>query len=51
MENSIIKTVSDYIPLVQEKFPELIKKLKSNYIQPDDVTLNKKYIIGGENHE
>lgn len=23
MENSIIKTVSDYIPLVQEKFPEL----------------------------
>lgn len=37
--------------LTKEKFPELIKKLKSNYIQPDDVTLNKKYIIGGENHE
>ena len=37
--------------LTKEKFPELIKRIGSNYIQPDDVTLNKKYIIGGENHE
>jgi len=37
--------------LTKEKFPELIKKIGSNYINPDDVTLNKKYIIGGETHE
>lgn len=37
--------------LTKEKFPELIKKLKSNYIQPDDVTLNKRDIIRGETHE
>lgn len=37
--------------LTKKKYPELIKKLGSNYIQPDDVTLNKKYIIRGENHE
>lgn len=37
--------------LTKEKYPELIEKLNSNYIQPDDVTLNKKYIIGGETHE
>lgn len=37
--------------LTKEKFPELIKKIGANYIKPDDVTLNKKYIIGGENHE
>lgn len=37
--------------LTKEKFPELIKKIGSNYIQPDDVTLNKKYIIGGETYE
>ena len=37
--------------LTKEKFPELIKKIESNYIKPDDVTLNKKYIIGGETHE
>lgn len=37
--------------LTKEKFPELIKKMGANYIQPDDVTLNKKYIIGGEDHE
>ena len=37
--------------LTKEKFPELIKRIGSNYIQPDDVTLNKKYIIGGETHE
>lgn len=37
--------------LTKEKFPELIKKIGSNYINPDDVTLNRKYIIGGETHE
>ncbi len=37
--------------LTKEKFPELIKKLKSNYIQPDDVTLNKRDIIRGETRE
>lgn len=37
--------------LTKEKFPEFIKKIGSNYINPDDVTLNKKYIIGGEDHE
>ena len=36
---------------LQEKYPELIKRIGSKYIQPNDVTLNKKYIIGGENHE
>lgn len=37
--------------LTKEKYPELIKKLKSHYIDPDDVTLNKKDIIKGDNHE
>lgn len=37
--------------LTKEKYPELIKRIGSNYIEPDDVTLNKKYIIRGENHE
>ena len=37
--------------LTKEKYPELIKRIESNYIAPDDVTLNKKYIIRGENHE
>lgn len=37
--------------LTKEKFPELIKKLKSNYILPDDVTLNKRDIIRGETRE
>ena len=37
--------------LTKEKFPELIKRIEANYIQPDDVTLNRKYIIGGETHE
>lgn len=37
--------------LTKEKYPELIKKLKSHYIDPDDVTLNKKDIIKGDHHE
>ena len=37
--------------LTKEKFPELIEKMNSNYINPDDVTLNKKHIIGGEKNE
>lgn len=38
--------------LTKEKFPELIKRLNSNYIKPDNVTLNKKDIVKrGENHE
>lgn len=31
--------------LTKEKFPELIKRIKSSYIEPDDVTLNPKDII------
>ena len=31
--------------LTKEKFPELIEKIKSCYIKPDDVTLNPKDII------
>lgn len=31
--------------LTKEKYPELIKKLNSKYIAPDDVTLNPKDII------
>ena len=31
--------------LTKEKFPTLIEKLESNYIAPDDVSLNKKDII------
>ena len=37
--------------LTKEKFPELIEKMNSNYINPDDVTLNKKHIIGGKKNE
>lgn len=37
--------------LTKEKFPELIKRIDSRYIEPDDVTLNKKHIIGGDTHE
>ena len=37
--------------LTKEKFPEFIEKINANYIQPDDVTLNKKDIIGCETHE
>ena len=37
--------------LTKEKFPELVKKMKSHYIEPDDVTLNKKHIIGSDTHE
>lgn len=37
--------------LLKEKFPELIEKLNSKYIEPDDVTLNPKDIILGDNHE
>lgn len=37
--------------LTKEKHPELIKKLNSNYIKPDDVTLNPDDILGGDNNE
>lgn len=37
--------------LTKEKFPKLIEKLNSKYINPDDVTLNPKDIITGDNHE
>ena len=37
--------------LTKEKFPELVKKMKSHYIEPDDVTLNKKHIVGRDTHE
>ena len=37
--------------LTKEKYPELIKKIGSNYIEPDDVTLNKKNIIRGVIHD
>lgn len=37
--------------LTKEKFPELIKRIDSHYIEPDDVTLNKKHIIGSDTHE
>lgn len=35
--------------LTKEKYPELIKKLNSRYIAPDDVTLNTKDILGDSN--
>lgn len=37
--------------LTKEKYPKLIKKLNSKYIKPDDVTLNKDDILGGDNLE
>ena len=37
--------------LTKEKFPKLIDKLNSKYINPDDVTLNPKDIITGDNYE
>lgn len=37
--------------LTKEKLPELIKRIDSHYIEPDDVTLNKKHIIGSDTHE
>lgn len=37
--------------LTKEKFPKLIEKLNSKYINPDDVTLNPKDIITGDNYE
>lgn len=37
--------------LTKEKYPELIKRIGANYIEPDDVTLNPKYIIRGKHHE
>ena len=37
--------------LTKEKIPKLIEKLNSKYIVPDDVTLNPKDIITGDNHE
>ncbi len=35
--------------LTNELYPELIEKLNSKYIAPDDVTLNPKDIFGGKN--
>ncbi len=35
--------------LTKEKYPELIEKLDSKYIEPDEVTLNPKDIFGGKN--
>lgn len=32
--------------LTKQKYPDLLKRLNSKYIKPDDVTLNKKDIIG-----
>lgn len=37
--------------LTKEKYPTLIKKLNSKYIEPDDVTLNPDDILGGDNNE
>ena len=38
--------------LTYEKYPEFIKKLDIKYIQPDDVSLNKKDILkGGDNND
>lgn len=37
--------------LTKKMYPELIKKLKSKYIQPDNVTLNKDDILGGGKNE
>lgn len=37
--------------LTKKKYPELIKKLNSKYIKPDDVTLNSNNILGGDNYE
>lgn len=37
--------------LTKEKYPELIKKLNSKYIKPDDVTLNPNDILGGDKLE
>ncbi len=35
--------------LTKEMYPELIKKLNSKYIKPDDVTLNPSNILGDDN--
>lgn len=37
--------------LTKKMYPELIKKLKSKYIQPDNVTLNADDILGGDKVE
>lgn len=37
--------------LTKEKYPELVERLNSRYIVPDDVTLNKKDILGDSNEE
>lgn len=37
--------------LTKEKYPELIKKLNSKHINPDDVTLNPNDILGGDDNE
>ena len=38
------------LPLTKDKYPELIQKLNSKYIKPDNVSLNRIDIIG-DNHE
>ncbi len=37
--------------LTKKMYPELIKKLNSKYIKPDDVTLNAKDILGDDTNE
>jgi len=37
--------------LTKEKYPEIIKRLNSRYIEPDDVSLNPKDILGGQNND
>lgn len=37
--------------LTKKMYPELIKKFNAKYIKPDDVTLNSKDILGGNNIE
>lgn len=36
--------------LTKDKYPEVVQKLKSQYIQPDDVNLSPE-LLKGENHE
>ena len=47
------KSLNDNTPynLTKEKYPELIKSLNCSYIAPDDVTLNKKDILKGDNND
>ena len=62
LNNNIIKRLQDNINaiprnslngdtpfnLTKKKYPELIKKLKCNYIKPDDVSLNKDDIFSNK---